>query len=355
MHNKATMTTARTEKQREAARRNGAKSRGPATAAGKQKSARNSHRHGLYAKKLTPAPGSPEESALIAIAESLKSQFQPRNAAESRAIEIAAISFWAFRRIQALEKITLQIEMEAQRQLYPGETFISLYERAFRRLSDETNTLVAVMRLEDRHHRKFRAAIQHFHQLRALIARSEPTENENEKCETNPGTVAKPCFLSTGPAVEPGNLTSETRPEPEHSTLSDQIGPRAESTRHRCGAPWLIAREPAPKSSPGLQRVELHLFRSQTRNPNANYLSALNSLHHRQTLRHVRQKVCKPIRFRPHDGDSECSNRQILRVLEILVHRHRSFNRVRLRPAKAKYRFSCPQTRLQESCKLVNR
>jgi hypothetical protein len=49
MHNVARM---RTQRQIEASRINGAKSRGPVTDAGKQKSSRNSRRHCLYARNI---------------------------------------------------------------------------------------------------------------------------------------------------------------------------------------------------------------------------------------------------------------------------------------------------------------
>jgi hypothetical protein len=213
------MKIARTEKQIEASRRNGARSRGPATVAGKQKSTRNSCRHGLYAKNLAPAPGSPEESALIAVVSALESDLEPRNPAESQAIQIAAICLWSLRRIQHYEKTVFQTEMEAQRKLYPDETFISLYERAFRSLADKTNELVALERLENRHHRNFLRAIVHFHRLRAVPELAEPTEKEkSEKRGTNPaaGSKSKSPWpvskdLLTIEAAKPGNEPGPTQ------------------------------------------------------------------------------------------------------------------------------------------------
>jgi hypothetical protein len=56
MHNRAEM---RTQRQIEASRINGAKSRGPVTHAGRQESSRNSRRHCLYAKDIQVSPPTP--------------------------------------------------------------------------------------------------------------------------------------------------------------------------------------------------------------------------------------------------------------------------------------------------------
>jgi hypothetical protein len=52
------MTAQRTDKQKEASRQNGARSKGPSSPEGRSRSAQNSLTHGLTAKKLIPGEDS---------------------------------------------------------------------------------------------------------------------------------------------------------------------------------------------------------------------------------------------------------------------------------------------------------
>ena len=58
----------RTEAQREASRRNGRKSKGPRTVAGKARSRQNSMKHGLYAKTITPSTDVRNDDQLFQVA-----------------------------------------------------------------------------------------------------------------------------------------------------------------------------------------------------------------------------------------------------------------------------------------------
>jgi len=78
----------RTDAQREASRRNGARSRGPVTAEGKARSAANSLKHGLLAKLLSP-PGDPREHDRLfrRIRKELLEEFKPATFTERAAVE----------------------------------------------------------------------------------------------------------------------------------------------------------------------------------------------------------------------------------------------------------------------------
>lgn len=85
----------------EAARLNGAKSRGPKTEEGKAKSSQNALKHGLCAAKEVVAPGDPE--GFEEFQAGLHAHFKPRNAWETVLVERIVACSWRLRRAAALE------------------------------------------------------------------------------------------------------------------------------------------------------------------------------------------------------------------------------------------------------------
>src|SRR5215831_14614627 len=96
----------------QSARANGARSRGPVTPEGKQKSSRNATRHGLFTTTLVLEGESKERfEKLLA---SLTSEWRPRNATETALVETMAAARWRYLRVLAMRK--LQFDMDIARE-----------------------------------------------------------------------------------------------------------------------------------------------------------------------------------------------------------------------------------------------
>ncbi len=98
----ATAPRPRSPAQIEAARRNGARSRGPVTAEGKARSSRNALKHGLAALQHfvleDEAPSELEELTARLIAE-----IEPESEIEARLVKRMAIAFWKSERAERIE------------------------------------------------------------------------------------------------------------------------------------------------------------------------------------------------------------------------------------------------------------
>lgn len=94
-----------TEKQRQASRANGARSRGPVTPQGKRNSARNSTRHGLLAS--TVVLDEEDRSGFLQLVRSFYEEFQPETANEMALIDTMAVARWRLLRIWSAQKISL--------------------------------------------------------------------------------------------------------------------------------------------------------------------------------------------------------------------------------------------------------
>jgi len=161
----------RTQLQIEASRINGAKSRGPVTDAGKQKSSRNSRRHCLYAKNI-------EDDIQIS------SPVSDPLASELDLLEQAALNAYRDRmRIVYLETRIMNEEIARQRLIHPAESEAMLHAFAFSRLAEETGTIHALYRCEGTAMRRWERAIERLDRWRRLQPAMEMEKSEN--CETN--------------------------------------------------------------------------------------------------------------------------------------------------------------------------
>jgi len=93
-----------------ASRRNGARSRGPVTAAGKAPSARNATKHGLRAGNVLLADESARDFA--ALAGALQAELAPVGALQAELALRVAAAAWRARRVDRLEAALLESHLE---------------------------------------------------------------------------------------------------------------------------------------------------------------------------------------------------------------------------------------------------
>lgn len=133
----------RSPAQVEASRRNGALSRGPRTAAGKAISARNSLKHGIFAKKLMPPGDSREHDRLYDHARAeLAKQFDPQTFTDYATIDALAADYVQrariYQMIEVLQRppgITLD-DVARWHRMHEVRAEIDLLDRAIAELPD---------------------------------------------------------------------------------------------------------------------------------------------------------------------------------------------------------------------------
>jgi hypothetical protein len=165
----------------EAARQNGAKSRGPITPAGRLASAQSNLKHGLLADAVI-IDGECSER-FTALHTSLFDRLQPDGPIELALVENMVMCRWRQMRLWVMEKSALNYEMRRQAAANQGEDKPTRAALAHRTLSDETRSLDNLSRYETRFDRQFSRALQRFNELRAIPgkqARAEATKTLTE-------------------------------------------------------------------------------------------------------------------------------------------------------------------------------
>ena len=139
----------------EAARRNGAKSRGPKTEEGKLRSSQNSVKHGMYARSIV-LPGESQEE-YDQLRDQYLAEFTPTGPAEHHEVETMLNAEWRIRRFRYMETAAIAEQMPNHRE-YPHDAQVAVsynwsegtvknvyqfeprlqrdYDRALRRLLD---------------------------------------------------------------------------------------------------------------------------------------------------------------------------------------------------------------------------
>ncbi len=204
----------------DSARANGAKSRGPKTAAGRKKSAMNAVTHGLYAQGVV-LPNEPHEQHREMLPAYLQ-HFQPQGPAEFDLVEEMVAAKWRQRRLWAIETDLLEDEMHHQKAKFDeegtGYTPITPLSFAYAALSAST-ALPFLTRNESRLERAYSRALKNLLELQRLRKAAQPTTNENMQERTQIPTTNQP----PPPAAKPQKLfppptthhPQPARPEPE--------------------------------------------------------------------------------------------------------------------------------------------
>jgi hypothetical protein len=196
----------------ESSRANGARSHGPVTAEGKQRSSQNALRHGLLAEQVVLDCEGRE--AFEDLLTDHVHRFQPTDEVEYALIEEMAVCHWRIRRTWAIEARMLQDHVDDQ---IEGDG-IGRLTRAFH-MQAASPTLAVIHRYETRLHGMYQRALKNLLLLRTLELPKEP----NPISEHPDPTPAPPT-----PPAPPADraLPNEPNPISEHSDLAPGPLPR---------------------------------------------------------------------------------------------------------------------------------
>ncbi|MBI3681489.1 MAG: hypothetical protein HY235_13980 [Acidobacteria bacterium] len=174
----------RTPAQIRTARRNGAKSRGPKTPQGNNRSSQNALKHGLSARTTVLNSESGEEFEKVR--KSYVDYFRPANPVETDLVTEMAAARWRLRRAWSHETAILDYAIEKNEPGIQKEFLhcdpLARQGLAFLKLCDSSHSLNTIDRFESRYRRMFDRALRNLLQLRLQL----------KNCKTNPSPPRPP-------------------------------------------------------------------------------------------------------------------------------------------------------------------
>ena len=158
----------------ETARINGAKSRGPTTAEGKEKSSRNAIKHGLTAGNGNILLDCEDPAQFNEVLNKLLGIHEPATPAETDVLEEMVTARWRIRRMMTIETGLLNAEILAQAAKIDTPDPAVHLASAFRTLSDDSRSLALASRYEARLQRLYDRSYKTLRELQQT-RKSEPT------------------------------------------------------------------------------------------------------------------------------------------------------------------------------------
>lgn len=238
----------RTDKQNEASKINGAKSKGPTSEEGKANSSRNAARHGLSGGHIVLLHN--EDRALLnAITQSYCDRFQPIDEVEFDLVHQMVAATWRIRRISAMESAILDLEIHTQRPKIEEEfDEIQEYARtafAFRTLSDTTPSLAVLGRYEVRARRAYNSALRNLQTLQGDRFNRQPEAVRPPQPQLQPDaeTPAARREAPTTPAMPPAQMLAFVKKTVKNTGLPNEPeqaldSPDFQALAHTLAAGW---------------------------------------------------------------------------------------------------------------------
>jgi hypothetical protein len=187
----------RTERQIQASRANGARSRGPVTPEGKRTSAKNAITHGMLAESIVLECES--QDRFLAVLQSLLDEFQPQTPFEESLIEVMAAARWRQMRLWSMEKANMEDRMRLRAEMSSAvEEPATRAALAFRALGDDGRSLDLINRYESRFERQYLRAHR---RLIEVQDRREPIPPPEEEILLTKQTQEPPPVVLPAPKI----------------------------------------------------------------------------------------------------------------------------------------------------------
>ena len=229
----------------ESSRRNGAKSRGPVTPSGRERSSQNALKHGLYSDRVL-ALSTEQQEELEALRQDYFAEWQPETQSEIDTLEKLVAAEWRFLRFSAMENWLVEDMMSQMRQ-----DMVNLFETppqldlraalAYDRLYKESPTLEKFQRERHRLSRMIDRLTRLLQDLRNQNPPAPAADTENTRNEPEDRGLAP----FNDPDCSPNSLI------PNETALSPNPKMEHRPTRALIRAPWLptapIRKIPTPE------------------------------------------------------------------------------------------------------------